>query len=109
MLFRPKPNDANPQERAVWGSLMSLGLNFPIAILLGFFIGRWIGGKFGYETEGKYIGLAWGVAAAFYELYKVSKRMIKQDEDDQKRALGSNPDTTQKPSDPDESSKNAGE
>ena len=85
MLFRPKLKDAKPQERAIWGSLMSLGLHFPIAILLGFFIGRWIGGKFGHPTEGQYIGLVWGVAAAFYELFKVSSRMIKLDEEQQKK------------------------
>lgn len=105
MFFRPKPKDVKPQERAVWGDLMSLGLNFPIAILLGFFIGQWIGGKFGHPTEGQYIGLAWGVAAAFYELYKVSKRMIKQDEEEQKKALDRNEDPKAKPSAPDESSK----
>ena len=41
MLFRPKPKDADPKERALWGDLMSLGMVVPAAIVLGYFIGRW--------------------------------------------------------------------
>jgi hypothetical protein len=75
MLFRPDRNDADPKERALWGDLMAMGLVFPIAIVLGFFIGRWAGGLVGHREGGQWIGLLWGIAAGFWELYKVTVRM----------------------------------
>ncbi|HEX9009795.1 MAG TPA: hypothetical protein VF804_05470, partial [Holophagaceae bacterium] len=45
-----------------------------------------IGGWFGHATGGQWIGLAWGVSAAFWELYKVSRRMSKRDEDELRRS-----------------------
>lgn len=79
MLLRPRPKDADPKERALWGDLMSLGLVFPIAIVLGFFGGRWIGGWFGYPGPGQWIGLAYGIATGFWELYKVSRKLDRMD------------------------------
>ncbi|MBP1627845.1 MAG: putative F0F1-ATPase subunit Ca2+/Mg2+ transporter [Holophagaceae bacterium] len=81
MLFRPKPKDADPKERALWGDLMSLGMVFPAAIVLGYFIGRWAGTKLGHPKAGILVGLAWGVATGFWELYKVTKRMERMDKD----------------------------
>jgi hypothetical protein len=80
MLFRPKHKDADPRERALWGELMSIGMVFPIAIALGFFGGRWIGGWFGYPAIGQWIGLAYGIATGFYELYKTTKRLDRMDQ-----------------------------
>lgn len=81
MLFRPKPKDADPKERALWGDLLSLGMVFPIAIALGYFVGRWVGGKLGYPRAGVLIGLIWGAATGFWELYKVTKRMDRMDKE----------------------------
>lgn len=74
-FFRPRSKDVDPKERALWGDLTSLGLVFPLAIALGFFLGRWIGGWFGHAAAGQWIGLVWGVATAFWELYKTTKRL----------------------------------
>jgi hypothetical protein len=79
MLLRPKDKDAEPRERAIWGDLISLGMVFPIAIVLGFYGGRWIGGWFGHAAVGQWIGLAYGIATAFYELYKTTKRLDRMD------------------------------
>lgn len=79
MIFRPDKNDAGPKERALWGDLMAMGLVFPIAIVLGFFIGRWVGGLVGHPEGGQWIGLIWGIAAGFWELYKVTMRMNAMD------------------------------
>lgn len=75
MVFRPKPKDADPQERALWGELTSLGMVFPIAIVLGYFLGRWIGGLVGHPKPGQWVGLALGIATGFWELYKVTIRL----------------------------------
>jgi len=79
MIFRPKPKDANPQERALWGELMSLGMVFPIAIVLGYFLGRWLGGLVGHPQQGQWIGLGFGIATGFWELYKVTMRLDRMD------------------------------
>jgi hypothetical protein len=71
--------DVDPKERAIWGDLMALGMVFPIAIALGFFIGRWLGALLGYPRVGMGLGLAWGVAAGFWELYKVTVRLNRMD------------------------------
>ncbi len=76
MIFRPKPSqDADPQERALWGELTSLGMVFPIAIMLGFFLGRWIGRAWGHPQGGQWVGMALGIATGFWELYKVTKHL----------------------------------
>jgi hypothetical protein len=80
MFFRPKKKDGvDAKERALWGDLVSIGMVFPIAIVLGYFIGQWAGGKFGHPGAGRLIGLALGVMAGFWELFKVSKRLEKYD------------------------------
>ena len=79
MLFRPKLKDADPKERALWGDLMSLGMVFPAAIVMGYFLGKWAGGKLGHPRAGMLIGLVWGVATGFWELYKVTKRLDRMD------------------------------
>ncbi len=84
MIFRRK-EDSDPGERALWGDLMALGFSFPICIALGFFLGRWIGGGFGHPALGQWLGLVWGITAAFWELYKVNQRMARRDEAELKR------------------------
>ena len=80
MIFQRKDRGVDPGERALWGDLMGLGLVFPIAIALGYFAGRWAGGKLGHPTAGIWIGLAWGVATGFWELYKTTVRLDRYDQ-----------------------------
>ena len=82
MFFRPGRKDASPKERAIWGDLMSLGMVFPIAIAAGFFVGRWVGGLLGHPKAGLVVGLAWGVATGFWELYKVTVRLDRWDQEE---------------------------
>lgn len=84
VIFK-KTEGADPGERALWGDLMSLGLTFPLCIALGFFLGRWIGRWFGHPAAGQWVGLVWGITAAFWELYKVNGRMARRDEEELKR------------------------
>lgn len=79
LRFRPKLK-ADPRERAIWGDLMAMGMVFPIAIVLGFFGGRWIGGWFGHPVPGQWIGLIYGIATGFWELYKVTQKLNRLDQ-----------------------------
>ena len=85
-MFFKKTEGADPGERALWGDLMSMGLTFPLCITLGFFLGRWVGGWFGRPVVGQWVGLVWGISAAFWELYKVNQRMTRRDEAELKRS-----------------------
>ena len=58
---------------------MGLGMVFPIAIVLGFFLGRWLGGRLGHPKLGMAVGLVWGAATGFWELYKVTVRLNRLD------------------------------
>jgi positive regulator of sigma E activity len=78
-MFGRRKQEVSPGERAVWGDLMSLGMVFPIAITLGFFLGRWVGGLLGHPKAGMAVGLVWGVAAGFWELYKTTVRLERMD------------------------------
>lgn len=78
--------DADPKERSLWAELLALGMVFPIAIVAGLFLGRWIGGKFGHGELGQWIGLAWGVAAGFWELFKTSQKLDRFEAASQKEA-----------------------
>ena len=64
----------------MWGDLMALGMVFPNAIALGFFLGRWVGGLLGHPGAGMAVGLVWGVASGFWELYKVTVRLNRMDD-----------------------------
>jgi len=84
MLFKPKKDGskkdgADAKERSLWGDLISLGMVFPIAIVLGWYLGQWIGGMFGHPVPGRLIGLGWGILTGFWELFKVAKKLDKYD------------------------------
>lgn len=82
MLFRRREKGVDPKERAIWGDLMGLGMVFPIAMVMGFFLGRWAGGLLGYPKAGILVGLAWGMATGFWELYKVTVRLNRMEDRD---------------------------
>ena len=90
MLLRRVANkaekEAGPRERSLWGDLMSLGMVFPIAIFLGLFGGRWVGGKAGHPDLGQWIGLGLGIGAAFWELYKTTVKLDRFDAEELRAA-----------------------
>ena len=80
MIFRPgKKDGADARERSLWGDLMALGMVFPVAIVLGYYVGKWVGGMLGHPEPGGLIGLGWGILTGFWELFKVTKRLDKYD------------------------------
>ena len=85
MIFRRGRRARDTGDRSLWGDLISLGLIFPISITLGFFLGRWIGAQFGHPQGGGLFGLCWGIAAAFWELYKVARRVVRWDARESRR------------------------
>ena len=79
MQPRGKKEGTDAKERSLWGDLLAMGMVFPIAIVLGWYLGQWIGGMFGHPKPGRLIGLTFGIISGFWELYKVTKRLEKYD------------------------------
>ena len=50
--------------------LASLGITLALAIVIGYFGGKWIGGKLGNADIGSIIGFVLGVAAGFMEMFR---------------------------------------
>ena len=50
--------------------LASIGIMLALAISIGYFGGKWIGGKLGNAAIGAYIGFGMGVAAGFMEMFR---------------------------------------
>ena len=58
--------------------LASIGITLVLAIVIGYFGGKWIGGKLGSADIGSYIGFAIGVAAGFLEMFRSVARWNRQ-------------------------------
>ncbi len=73
--------------------LASIGITLALAIVIGWFGGKWIGGKLGNAEIGSYIGFVLGVAAGFMEMFRSiarwnrkMERMEKQRRDEAQQA-----------------------
>ncbi len=58
--------------------LASIGLTLALAIGIGTFGGKWLGGKLGNETVGLFIGFGMGVTAGFMEMFRAVARWNRQ-------------------------------
>ena len=55
--------------------LSSIGLVFPVAMILGYLMGGAVGGWFGAREIGQWIGGVIGIVSGFYNVYKVVLRL----------------------------------
>ena len=58
--------------------LASIGITLALAICIGYFGGKWLGGKLGNAAVGSYIGFGMGVAAGFMEMFRSVARWNRQ-------------------------------
>jgi len=58
--------------------LASIGITLALAICIGYFGGKWIGGKLGNAAVGSYIGFGMGVTAGFMEMFRSVARWNRQ-------------------------------
>jgi hypothetical protein len=68
-------NDGGGSSLRALGEYYMIGIVFPLALLVGFFAGQWIGGLLGAETGGAVVGLLLGTAAAFWNLVVTLQRI----------------------------------
>jgi F0F1-type ATP synthase assembly protein I len=77
----PAPEETEPQqeerrqERLRVLDLSAVGLAFPIALLLGYFAGRTVGGWLGSAQTGAMVGALLGIVGGFYNLFKMVSRL----------------------------------
>ena len=76
--------------------LASIGITLALAIVIGYFGGKWIGGKLGNADIGSYIGFGLGTAAGFMEMFRSiarwnrkMERMEKQRRDEEQQTQNS--------------------
>ena len=72
------PDSAADQQRVARFRVLDLsavGLAFPVALLLGYFGGRLIGGWLGNPQLGGLIGALVGIVGGFYNLFKMVSRL----------------------------------
>ena len=85
-MFKRRFNQFKHEDVGMF-DLASIGITLVLAIVIGFFGGKWIGGKLGSADIGSYVGFAIGVAAGFLEMFRSVTRWNRQMErmDQQKR------------------------
>lgn len=83
------------REARAWLDVSIIGIQFPIAMALGFFWGRWLDGVFGTGRWLTLIFSFFGIAAGFINLFRITMEATREEErkqglEDEKE--GSGPD-----------------
>jgi F0F1-type ATP synthase assembly protein I len=56
----------------IWLDVSIIGIQFPVAIALGYFFGRWLDGLFGTAPWLMIIFALFGIAAGFINLFRIT-------------------------------------
>jgi hypothetical protein len=69
---RPSPGGRGRQPRyAIVAQASAAGILFPLSIVAGYLLGKWIGSALGLGLTPAFIGAALGVVAGFWNLYRL--------------------------------------
>lgn len=79
-LARRERQRQRRREAVRLADLTTVGLVFPIAIVIGFLGGRFIGGLFDAAELGGWIGGGLGIVSGFYNVFKTARMLASQDE-----------------------------
>ena len=61
------------------GEYLQIAFVFPLALVIGFFAGRWVGEWIGGAKVGAIAGLLLGTGAAFYNLVETLRRIQRRE------------------------------
>ncbi len=82
-LLIPEPSKRRPEEKISElynaASAASIGLEMGLAVVLGWFIGQWLDGKFGTDPYLMLFFVCIGVAAGFKGVLRVARQMKREE------------------------------
>jgi uncharacterized protein YneF (UPF0154 family) len=70
------PDDSDSQ----WGKVAGIGLEMAVGVALGYFVGKWLDEKFGWNGKATLIGTLAGIAGGMYLLIKQALAMNRDGE-----------------------------
>ncbi len=76
-------DDVDPDAKKLLQSAADysyIGIFFGVAVLIGYFGGAWLDGKYGTTPWLSIVGVFVGIAAGFRELYRLAKRGMKDEQ-----------------------------
>lgn len=82
-MTTPRSDDGRPKG-AVYGPYLTLGLQLALTVVVFFFLGRWLDGKFGTDPWLMLAGLALGVAGGLTSFLKKAVELGKEEDRESK-------------------------
>lgn len=67
--------EKRPPRYALVAEGSAVGIFFPVAIVAGYFVGKWVGRALGAGEAAALVGAGLGVAAAFLNLWRFLRRL----------------------------------
>ena len=64
----------------LWLDVSVIGIQFPVAIALGYFFGRWLDGHLGTEPWLTLVFSLFGIAAGFLNLFRITAQTARAEE-----------------------------
>ena len=68
------------RQATTWADLSIVGIQFPVAIALGYFWGRWMDRIFGTKPYQAIIFSFFGIVAGFINLFRITARAAREEE-----------------------------
>jgi ATP synthase protein I len=73
---------------STWLNVSIVGIQFPVAIAIGFFFGRWLDGSLGTAPWLTVLFTLFGVIAGFVNLFRITAAASRSEEDQLRPELG---------------------
>ena len=73
---------------STWLNVSIVGIQFPVAIAIGFFFGRWLDKQLGTEPWMTVLFTLFGIAAGFVNLFRITAEAGRSEEDKLRPELG---------------------
>ena len=79
-----KRGELEKRSRSVWqgAKYASVGIEFGVAVAVGYFAGDWIDGKMGWTPWGSIVGLMVGFGAGISTLVRVARAVQRSEEEE---------------------------
>ena len=65
------------RETSNWGNVLTVGFETAVGVALGYGVGHWLDGRYGWGPWGTLVGAMLGLSAGMYLLIKAALRMNK--------------------------------